>query len=329
MMVALVIVVYGSLYSLKTVDGVIVVRLLACVSAIFLALVLLLKNKSISDSSVESSEGRFWHLYSDGISYGLPLLMTGILSGLIEYADRFILKHYFDYETLAGYVVYIKVAAVLNPLIVTPFGLWWPTERFRRLEDEDGGREFFRSTSRRLLTVFLLLGGWLWFLSRPLLTWFAPGVAQDDSVIFLLISSVVFMGMEPSMNIGLLNAGKTHHNVYGALFGAIIHIVACFCFIPPLGITGAAVATALSYLCYTLFLNYLSQRVHKVNFDYAGMGLMLMLAATLIIMTINLASHKDSLFRLSMLFIYTVLILATYYIYALRDKKLLARMYAS
>src|SRR6266540_1036576 len=109
MMVALVIVVYGSLYSLKTVDGFIVVRLLACVSAIFLALVLLLKNKSISDSSVESSEGRFWHLYSDGISYGLPLLMTGILSGLIEYADRFILKHYFDYETLAGYVVYIKV----------------------------------------------------------------------------------------------------------------------------------------------------------------------------------------------------------------------------
>jgi O-antigen/teichoic acid export membrane protein len=227
-------------------------------------------------------------IYIDAISYGMPMLITNILTMIIGFSDRYVLKMFFDYATLGNYVVYIKISSVINPLIIAPFGLWWPTERFKRIDSQDGGLPFFKKVSLVMLFVFLVAGGILWFFSPWLMGWFAPGVAFDKFIVLLLIYAVVFMGMATSLNIGLLSPGKTHLNIYVVAIGATSNIVLCFILIPVFGMIGAATATMLSYFIYALFFNIMSQRVIKIKHYYSQMFCLLVVS---IVLTVSVDSY--------------------------------------
>jgi O-antigen/teichoic acid export membrane protein len=253
-------------------------RLAAAVVGIILSFFFVKRLDNSSFFIGKTLEGTIRQWYGNAVRYGFPILITLLLSQVIEFADRYILKAYFDYITLAQYVIYIKIAAFLNPLIITPFSLWWPTERFTRQKEPDGGSTFFRRIAIQVLLILLLSGGVLWLLSPWLVSWFAPGIPLASDIILILISSVIFMGMGYPLNISLLDEGRTHLNIYGVLFGALVHIILCFLLIPNNGIHGAAVATALSYLSYTLFLNFISQRIYKVPFAYLLMFLLVIIS---------------------------------------------------
>ena len=94
-----------------------------------------------------------WRIYGNAVRYGLPLLVTGVLAMAIEFAARYILDMHVDRGQLATYVVSARLSSIVEVAIITPFGLWWPTERFRRLESRDGGRQFFKAVSVGMLAV--------------------------------------------------------------------------------------------------------------------------------------------------------------------------------
>lgn len=220
-----------------------------------------------------------FHVYANGVRYGAPILATGLLAMVIEYADRYILKANFDYRLLAAYLIYMKVAACLTPAITTPFNLWWATERFKRLADDDGGKAFFANTALLVLVLYLVAGGILWIVSPTVVAFFAPDVPYRGDVIIVLIMSVIAMSMAGPLNIGLLNEGKTHLNIIAASVGALLHVSLCVALIRPFGAMGGAIATLLSYGAYSGFLNYLSQRVYPVPFPYSAMLKVVIVAA--------------------------------------------------
>jgi len=224
-----------------------------------------------------------WRIYIDAVRYGLPLLATGLLAMAIEFAARYILNLYIDHAQLATYVIYAKLSSIVEVLIITPFGLWWPTERFLWLESKDGGRRFFRAVSVAMLVALLVAAGTLWLASDWVVSWFAPGVPPNRHVALLLIFSMVARGMAYPLNVGALKEGKTHWNIYGALTAAVVNGALCFLLIPRFGIVGAAYATILSHICYTAFLTVISQRIHPVPLPYLTMGGLIIISALLII----------------------------------------------
>jgi O-antigen/teichoic acid export membrane protein len=224
-----------------------------------------------------------WRIYGDAVRYGLPLLATGLLAMAIEFAARYILDFYIDRGQLATYVIYAKLSSIVEVLIITPFGLWWPTERFRWLESRDGGRRFFRAVSVGMLVVLLVAAGVLWLASEWVVSWFAPGVPSNRHVALLLIFSMVARGMAYPLNVGALKEGKTHWNIYGALAAATVNGGLCLFLIPRAGIVGAAYATIFSHICYTAFLTVISQRIHPVPLPYLTMVGLILISALLIV----------------------------------------------
>jgi O-antigen/teichoic acid export membrane protein len=269
-------------YRVDRLVDVLFIRWVSAMAGLLAGLAIGMRERRSLTEEVFDIPGR-WELYRDAIRYGLPIMVTGLLTMIVEYADRYILKHYFDYQSLVEYVVHVKIAAVLNPLIMAPFAIWWPTERFRRMEDPDKGSSFFRNLSYFLLTAYLLVGGGVWLFSPWIIRWFAPDITLDPLILLVLICSVVFMGMGSPLNIGLLSEGKTHMNIYAILVGAIFNLVACFSIIPRYGAFGAAAATAFSYFFYAGILNYLSQKVHPVPFAYGPMVLIFSLGIFLMV----------------------------------------------
>jgi O-antigen/teichoic acid export membrane protein len=224
-----------------------------------------------------------WRIYGDAVRYGVPLLATGLLAMAIEFAGRYILDSYIDRGQLATYVVSVKLAAIVEVLVITPFGLWWPTERFRWLESGDGGRQFFKAVTVGMLAVLLVAAGALWLASEWVVSWLAPGVPSNRHVVLLLVFSMVARGMAYPLNVGALKEGKTHWNIFAALTAAAVNGALCFLLIPRAGIVGAACATLASHVCYTAFLTVISQRIHPVPLPLARMAGLVLISALLIV----------------------------------------------
>ena len=90
--------------------------------------------------------------------------------------DRWLLAEFKGVVAVGVYALHLKIAAILSQAIVIPFGLWFPPERFKRLEDRDGGRQFFIRTAVVLALLCYYFAGGIWLMRNTLLRLIAPGV---------------------------------------------------------------------------------------------------------------------------------------------------------
>ena len=281
---------------ISDVSDALVIRFGVAGIAVLLVFVIIPKEKNISskckvsDGMVGKGKVNAWPLYFDAIQYGFPLLLTGLLIMAFQFSDRFILKSVMNYNVLAEYVIHVKVVSALNLIIVTPFSLWWPTERFLRRKDADGGQVFFCAVANVFLVVLLAVGGCLWLSAEWLLPIFAPSVAVSTHLMLILILSAVFFAMAYPLNIGLLDGGKTHKTIWGALAGLSIQIILCLVLIPRFGALGAAYANLAGSFLFVVVLHAMSQNVHKVNFAYTNMVVLFGVSLVFLIMISTLFS---------------------------------------
>jgi O-antigen/teichoic acid export membrane protein len=220
-----------------------------------------------------------WALYRDGLRYGAPLLVTGLLALFMAYGGRFVLDLYADRATIAEFVIYLKITAVLNTLILTPFALWWPSERFRRMKAPAEAPRYFRRTAMAMQLALLIASGALYLGAGRLLGLFAPQLAFDARVMLPLVLATVLSGIAYALTPGLLEAGKTHVTIYINAVCALGQLGFCFLLIPPFGIVGAAWAAALCALLSLLVSAAWSHRLLPVPFDYLKMLALLLASA--------------------------------------------------
>jgi O-antigen/teichoic acid export membrane protein len=230
---------------------------------------LLLARGSAAEPPAEPPDG--WRSYRDGLRYGLPLLVGFVLYMTMMYGSRFVLDVFADTAAIGAFAVYLKLSAVVHTLVVTPFALWWPAERFRRLKAPDEAPRFFRRTALTLLLVLLIASGGLYLVSGCLMTVFAPQLAFAPAVMLPLVLSTVFAGLVYALAPGLLDEGRTHLTIYINGLCAVAQLALCWWLIPRLGIVGAAWAAALCSLISLLLSTAWSQRLMPVPYDYGAM----------------------------------------------------------
>jgi O-antigen/teichoic acid export membrane protein len=204
--------------------------------------------------------------YSDAVRYGAFLLVTGILAQVLDNTDRYVLGLFNTTEHVGAYVVHVKLATMLGQGIVTPFMLWFPAERFRHLNDPDGGKEFFRTAALGLLFLLLLAGGTIFLMGYFLIGLIAPDVTYSPFVLLNLIVASAAIGMSYALNVGLLQPGRTHLNAYAALGAALLALLFTFLLVPMMGNDGAAIARAAACVCYMLIIARLSQSIYRIPF---------------------------------------------------------------
>lgn len=209
--------------------------------------------------------------WSDASRYGSFILVTSLLALVIENADRFIIEANAGSAMVGAYVAHVKLIALIGQAIVTPFMLWFPAERFVHLRDADGGSRFFSRAATGMFVTMIWASCGLYLVAPFLLALIAPGVEFNAIVFFWLLAGGVFGAMGYAVNIGLLKPGLTHLNLVAAAFGAAAALLAEFMLTPLYGVGGTAAGRALGLGVYTLGLWLLSQRHHRVAWDYAAM----------------------------------------------------------
>ncbi len=206
------------------------------------------------------------------LKFAQLFLYYGIFLISIDLIDRFILEYFKGSAEVGIYSACYRIGIVMN-LVITGFKVAW-TPFFLNLKDEEGNKEIFS----KVFTYFCY-GGLVVFLTFSLLAdelvkiniagytllnyQYWPGLV----VIPYILIAYLFSGLYVNLNIASFFQNKIRYLIISSGIGSISNIILNLILIPRYSITGAAIATMLSYMIMFFVLYYFSQRIFRINYE--------------------------------------------------------------
>jgi O-antigen/teichoic acid export membrane protein len=217
-----------------------------------------------------------WRLLSRMVSYGLAMIPVFLSGWIINLSDRFFLKALAGLGALGVYSLGYKFGMLVDILLVMPFQRAWSPLFLGMAADEAAPRRLARVTT-------YLCAGLMFFtvaisLAVPPFLRFSATRAFHAAAGVVPIICVAYLigGLANCLGNGLVVSGNVRSLGILAAAAAAINLVLNALLIPPLGMYGAAMATALSLgLQFTGIVSTLTKR-YPVPIEWGrllGLGL--------------------------------------------------------
>lgn len=220
------------------------------------------------------------------ITFGLPLIPTGLAYWVIAYSDRFFLIQLLGIGSVGIYAVANRVSMGVQLVLYAFEAAWWPYAYARARES--GHREqfarIFTIVTAGTLAIAALLGI---FAREILLVVTTPQFVAAYPYVGILALSLVIHGAYGIISVGVQLGERTRHMAWTSGVAAALNIALNVALIPVFGILGAALATLAAYGTSTGLLFIVAQRAYRIPYRLGVVGLIS--GASLVIPVVALA----------------------------------------
>ena len=231
-------------------------------------------------------------LFKDMLTFGLPYIPAGLAGIAIQVIDRPIVKALTNDDTLGIYTANYRLG-VLMMLVVGMFDYAWRPFFLTHARDQDAPKLFskvFTYVAALLMLVFVT--GSLFIEDIVRIKFFGRYFIHPDywgglSIVPIVLMAYVFTGAYVNFVVGIYLEKKTKYLPYATGTGALVNVVVNLVLIPKYGITGAAIATLLSYVVMAIGIYFPSQRLYHVEYEW-GRLIRVMLAACIVVAAVLL-----------------------------------------
>jgi len=210
------------------------------------------------------------------ISFSLPLVLSGVLQQLYSWADAFIIGHAEGEMQLAAIGATTSLSSFLNNTILgVTLGLSIMAAQHFGRGNTDQIRKTLSSFFPLLCGLYALLAsGALFFLEPVLHLMDTPIEIFADALSYLriLLLGVPFLACYNLYAALLRAAGDTKAAFYAVVVSSLSNVILdiLLVVILPMGVTGAAIATAASQMGMTVFIALFARKKHPDLFRLAG-----------------------------------------------------------
>lgn len=202
------------------------------------------------------------------LAFGLPLVPLAASTWVIQLIDRFFLLHYSSQAELGLYGLGVRLANLLMLAVVT-LGLAWAPFVFDLAQRAPEEEKRVRARSLTYTAVLLGFGAIVIsvFAREAFLTVTDPKFEDAYKVVGLSAATVVAIGLNAVTMTGISLKRRTVYFARYAVYVAALNIALNFLLIPPYGMVGAALATALTYAALAGLYYYRAQLVDPAPFQ--------------------------------------------------------------
>lgn len=235
-------------------------------------------------------------LLKDSIKYGFPTIGTELGHLILNYADRYLVQLYLGAASLglytAGYnLTWYVTQLILHPLSygITPFCMAIMVN-----EGEEKTKEFLTNITKYFCLIVMPITFGFIAISKDLIIFLASSkYHQAYTIIPYVIFGQMFYSSTIIINTGLYIKKKSYIVTIIMLICCILNIGFNILLIPKAGITGAALATLISYIFYAIIIIYFSFKEYSFRIDYAHILIYLLSSSMMYIAVsaINIESH--------------------------------------
>jgi O-antigen/teichoic acid export membrane protein len=290
------------------IEGIFIANLIASGATLALLLPVIFRNLSLR-----------WQpaLHRALLRFALPAVPSYLASMMIQVIDRPILEALTDKATVGVYQANYRLG-IFMMLIVSTFDFAWRPFFLSNAAEPDARRLF-----ARVLTYFfgLMVGCFLLisFFINDVVTLpiyhgrslIAPEYWSGLSIVPIVLVAYIFLGISNTIVAGIYIEKRTAKLPIVTFIGAAVNIIANVLLIPPFGITGAAVATLLSYAVMAGVLYVIVQRVYPIEYEFGRMA-KIAIAAAFVFLLFQLVQFPAAnvLWKIGLLVLFGVLLYA-------------------
>ncbi|HEU5064215.1 MAG TPA: oligosaccharide flippase family protein [Solirubrobacterales bacterium] len=259
--------------------------------------------------------------------FGLPTMPAEVSLYLLNFVDRLIIVRTVGLAEAGLYSLAIKFAQAVN-VLVRGFQLAWPPLAYSIRDDEEARRTYAVVVTLFVAGCAFVVAG-MWLFSRWIVRALAaPEFFDSYEAIGLISIGVTLYALYQVMIVILGRTGRTEFNFPAAIGALVANVALNLILVPPLGIVGAGLALALSYLLGLGLMYAFTQRLFPVPYEW-GRLLRVTLAVAAIVGLAELLVPTDGLdgflLRAALLTAYPVALLATGF-FTPEERRWLARL---
>lgn len=196
------------------------------------------------------------------LAFGLPFVPASLLSWITGLSDRYVIGAFMSVTDLGVYSACYTLGMVVM-FFYAPFRVFI---RPRSMQLWDCGKEdtlkrllYYSNKYPLLLSVGALTGALA--LHDSIMSLMTGRVLSVSSLLIPIIGlGYLFLYIGTAYGIVFEFVKQTHYVIRGYALAAALNILGNLLLIPYFGIFGAAVSTALAYLCFMLFMIYKSSK---------------------------------------------------------------------
>ena len=253
------------------------------------------------------------------LSFGLPMVPSSLADFVLISSDRYFLQ-FMSGSPAAGtdavglYSLGYSFARIAQAVIMTPFNLAW-MPFLLDVSEEERAKQIYSSTLTYLVFagVFVVLG--LSVLSEDVIRIMARSSEYYDAykVVPLLALSYLFLGCSYALQVGIYLEKKTTTIPLMVGGAAVLNLVLNFLLIPPFGMMGAAIATAVSMLVLPIASYFVSRRYYSIQYDFVRIAKPFLAAVPLYVASLYITNESallEGMLRATTLLGYPVLLYA-------------------
>lgn len=208
--------------------------------------------------------------------FSFPLLIAGILSTMVDVADRFILDSLMDKDAVGIYSFSYRIGVIMNLLVISYRTAWTPLS-IRLYNSGKSYSEYFGKSLNKLIALLMLMFITVSLLVDDLFNFRLFGInllneqyREGMDIIPFILAGYAFSAIISFYSVYPYVTGKSKYFLITDTICFILNIAINFLLIPIMGIVGAAIATLISYFAGALYLRTISRDL-KINYNYNEM----------------------------------------------------------
>lgn len=205
-------------------------------------------------------------LLKEMIAYSAPLILNSISWGLTHVVDRMMLTNMIGSDANGIYSAASKIPSLMS-VFTTVFTQAWTISLIQDYETEKD-RNFYNNVFKLTHVGCLICALGILLFNNNLFVWIlGSSFAESVRYVPILLIGTLFLTYSNYFGSFFSATKKSKLNMYTSLAGCIFNIVFNWLLIPHIGIAGACIATAGSYVVISVTRIISSQRVYPIDLD--------------------------------------------------------------
>ena len=200
------------------------------------------------------------------LTFSTPLVISGIAVWISLYVDRMMINQILSVHEVGLYSVGYRIASASGLVMVGIQGALTPLvyANYQNPETPQQLAKVFRLFLILVLLVFLVLT----LFARDILMILTTPQFYGSSVVVIFLVPAVLLGNMYVFSPGIFIAKKTDLIIWINVGGGLMNASLNYILIPSMGITGAGLATMLSYFAIFLAYTLIGQRFYRIPHDW-------------------------------------------------------------
>lgn len=220
-----------------------------------------------------------WPLAKGILQYALPLVPSQLANTVVNYSDRFFIKHFVSIQDAGIYGLANKLGTAIHMLITSPFIMAFQPRRFEIANRPDAPRilsKVFDYFQIVIVSTGLVL---CVFIDEVMKVMTTPDYYRAGNLVPLIVLTMVIFSMRYHFEFGILQTKKTKYYMYINIVASVVHLLANLVLVRQLGLWGALYASLLAISLHSILIGIVGLRLFPIDIRFWKNAKLLLVAA--------------------------------------------------